>query len=294
MGWLDDHVSLISFVGAVVILSITIAIVSFYVRKMKTDSGGGELTHHSWDGIREFSNDIPAGWLLSLLVLSLWAAWYILFGYPLNAYSQIGEYNQESQEYNQKFETIHANLDSDRLREMGEQIFLVQCAQCHGLTAEGIDGKAQNLTRWGKVDGIIDTIKQGSVGLKNADGEEYGGMPPGLLEEEKDMQAVAHYIMSELVGDRLNQYDEELVKYGKEIYHNDEIGTCFSCHGDNGEGTDMAPSLRTYGQTEFLANVLQYGKRGEIGIMPSFEYLNLSQKEVEALQTFIAKKQKIQ
>ena len=44
----------------------------------------------------------------------------------------------------------------------------------------------------------------------------------------------------------------------------------------------------------FLANVLKHGKKGEIGLMPSFEYLNLSQKEVEALQSFIAAKQKIQ
>lgn len=295
MGWLGDHISLIGFIGALVIICVTIIIASFYIQKMKTESVGGELKEHAWDGIREFNNNIPTGWLISLLLLLIWAVWYILFGYPLNSYSQIGEYNQESQEYNQKFEAIHANLDSEKLREMGEQIFLVQCAQCHGLTAEGNDGKAQNLTHWGKLDGIMDTIKNGSSGLKNAAGEEYGGMPAGLLSEEKDIQAVAHYVMSEIVGDKSRHYDEDLVKAGKEIYHSEDKGTCFQCHGDKGEGIEgMGPSLKEYGKTAFLENVLKYGKHGEIGSMPSFEYLNLSQKEIEALQTFIAKKQKIQ
>lgn len=296
MSWLGDHINLIGFIGAVVILFLTIAIAWFYIQKMKTESTGGELTEHSWDGIREFNNNIPTGWLLSLLGLMIWAVWYILFGYPLNAYSQIGEYNQESQAYNQKFETKHANLDGAELREMGEQIFLVQCAQCHGLTAEGNDGKAQNLTHWGKLDGIMDTIRNGSAGLMlpTEDGEGFvSEMPGGLIEEEKDIQAVAQYIMSEIVKDTSMKYDEELVKAGKEVYS--DSGTCFTCHGDNGEGVEMmGPSLQNYGKTEFLANVLKHGKRGNIGFMPSFEYLNLSQKEVEALQAFIAGKQKIQ
>ncbi len=295
MGWLGDNINLIGFIGAVVILLLTIAIAWFYIQKMKTESVGGELTEHSWDGIREFNNNIPTGWLLSLLGLMIWAVWYILFGYPLNAYSQIGEYNQESQAYNERFEAVHANMDSEKLREMGQQIFLVQCAQCHGLTAEGNDGKAQNLTRWGKLEGVIDTVRNGSQGLKNANGEEFGGMPAGLLDEDKDIQAVAHYVMSEIVGDKTRTYDDELVRYGKEIYNSEEKGTCFNCHGKNGEGVEyMGPAIRDYGKEEFLTNVLKYGKKGEIGFMPSFEYLNFSQKELEALQTFIAAKQEIQ
>lgn len=293
MNWLNDHINLIGLIGAAVILFLTISVGWFYVKKMKTETNDGVLTEHDWDGIREFSNDVPVGYLFALFGVSLWAIWYILFGYPLNSYSQIGEYNEESQVYSKRFDSVYANLDSDKLKLMGEQIFLVQCAQCHGITAEGIDGKAQNLTHWGKLDGIMDTIRYGSMGLKTDEGEEYGAMPEGLLSEEKDIQAVAHYVMSQIVGDTVHAYDEELVKYGKEIYHGD--GTCFSCHGDNGEGIEgVAPSLQNYGKTEFLANVLKYGKKGNIGFMPSFEYLGLSNKEIEALQSFIASRNKIQ
>lgn len=291
MGWLSDHVNMIGFIGAIVILFLTIAIAWYYVQKMKTESAGGELTDHEWDGIREFSNNIPTGWLLALLGLMIWAIWYILFGYPLNAYSQIGEYNEEAKAHSQRFDTIHANMDADKLREMGEQIFLVQCAQCHGLTAEGNNGKAQNLTHWGKADGIMDTIKHGSMGLKSFNGEEFGEMPADIITEEKDIQAVAQYVMADIVGDKTRQYDRELVSYGGKVFT--EI--CASCHGEHGEGLEgVAPSLKDYGKTDFLKNVLKYGKKGHIGSMPSFEYLNLSEKEIEALQAFIGAKQKIQ
>ncbi len=36
--------------------------------------------------------------------------------------------------------------DHDTLVAMGESVFLVQCAPCHGVDAEGIEGKAQDLT----------------------------------------------------------------------------------------------------------------------------------------------------
>lgn len=293
MGWLSDHINFVGLIGAAVILLLTIVVSLFYINKMRTETNSGELTSHNWDGIREFSNDVPVGYLIALFGVNLWAIWYILLGYPLNSYSQIGEYNEESQEHSKRFDSIYANLDSEKLKLMGEQIFLVQCAQCHGITAEGIDGKAQNLTHWGKLDGVMDTIRYGSTGLKNHEGEEYGGMPEGLLSEEKDIQAVAHYVMKEIVGDTNVSYDDELVKYGKELYHGD--GTCFSCHGDNGEGMEsVGPSLKDYGKTDFLANVLKYGKKGNIGFMPSFDYLGLSNKEVEALQSFIASRYKIQ
>lgn len=295
MGWLSDHVNVIALIGAVVILVLTIATCSFYIKKMKTETNEGELTAHSWDGIREFSNNVPLGYLLALFVLMLWAVWYILFGYPLNSYSQIGEYNELSKEHSERFDSIHANLDSDQLKLMGEQLFLVQCSQCHGITAEGIDGRAQNLTRWGKLEGIKDTIRKGSTGLKNAEGEEYGGMPEGLIDEEEDpmaLEAVAHYVMSEIVKDTSRTYDSELVEYGKGVYNGS--GTCFSCHGENGEGIEgVAPSLQDYGKTDFLAAVLKHGKKGAIGFMPSFEYLGLSSKEVEALQVFIASRREI-
>ena len=63
----------------------------------------------------------------------------------VNAYSQIGEYNEAVAEHDAKFEAQYANMDDATLKEMGQSVFIVQCAPCHGLQADGIDGKAANL-----------------------------------------------------------------------------------------------------------------------------------------------------
>ncbi|WP_215424888.1 cytochrome c, partial [Campylobacter jejuni] len=66
-------------------------------------------------------------------------------GYPLNSYSSIGEYNEEVKAYNTKFEEKFQNLSTEDKVAMGKKIFLVQCSACHGITGDGINGKAQNL-----------------------------------------------------------------------------------------------------------------------------------------------------
>ncbi|PAF45354.1 cytochrome-c oxidase, cbb3-type subunit III [Helicobacter sp. 11S02629-2] len=291
MGWLSDHINLMSFIAAIVILVLTIVISGFYIKQMKTSKAEGELGEHSWDGIREFNNNIPTGWLLSLFILILWALWYIFFGYPLNSYSQIGEYNQEVRDYNARFAELHKNMTTSQFEEMGQEIFLVQCASCHGLTAEGIDGKAQNLTRWGKVEGIMDTITHGSKGLGFMAGE----MPAGLLSKESDKRAVAEYVMSDLVKDTSTKYDLALVAQGKQIF----ASACAACHGVDGKGdgggvAGFAADLTQYGKFAFLQHVLTHGKHGEIGKMPSFQYLNFSDVQIKALDAFIASKRPLE
>lgn len=291
MGWLNDSVSLFGFIGAILVLTLTVFVVSFYVRKMKTDSGGGELTHHEWDGIREFKNDIPIGWLVTLMATIIWAIWYIFFGYPLNSYSQLGEYNDDLKAHNEKFEKKFSNMSNDDFIEMGEQIFLVQCAQCHGLTAEGNNGKAQNLTLWGKEEGIIRTIKFGSSGGKSDTGEDFaaGSMPAGLLDDEEEIKAVAAYIIHTL-AQKGGNYDAEFLKKGEEIF----ADNCSSCHGDDGGGGDgLAANLSHYGKMEFLKTVLEHGKRGDIGHMPSFKYLGFNDIQLQSLNKFIESKKPI-
>lgn len=115
------------------------------------------------------------------------------FGYPLNSFSQIGQYNEEVKAHNQKFEAKWKNLGQKELVDMGQGIFLVHCSQCHGITAEGLHGSAQNLVRWGKEEGIMDTIKHGSKGMDYLAGE-----MPAMELDEKDAKAIASYVMAEL------------------------------------------------------------------------------------------------
>ncbi len=75
MGWLGDHINLIALIAAVVILIITIVVVGNLIKKMRDSKADGALTDHRWDGIAEFTNNIPIGWLVSFIALIVRGAW---------------------------------------------------------------------------------------------------------------------------------------------------------------------------------------------------------------------------
>ena len=143
---MGDSVNAITMGGAIAIAVLTAAVSVKYINQMKTDTATGELAEDNWDGIGEYENELPSGWAYTFLAVFMWSMWYGFFGYPINAYSQIGEYNEEVLAYNKKFEQMHKGADAKELKAMGESIFLVQCAQCHGGTGDGLSGRAQNLT----------------------------------------------------------------------------------------------------------------------------------------------------
>ena len=284
MSWLSDSVNLIGLLGAVAILLITIYVVGFYFKKMKDAKADGELTEHDWDGIKEFKNDIPIGWIVIFFVVILWGLWYMFFGYPLKSFSQIGQYNEEVKAHNEKFEQRWGSLTQEDKIAMGEGIFLVQCSQCHGINAEGINGKAQNLRAWGKEEGIIEIINTGSKGLGYAAGE----MSPGLVGTDEEKRQVAAYVMKTFSPRKSTKYSQADVEAGRIVYQN----ICSTCHGNDGSGNangieGFASDLRTYGDYKFVKHVLQNGKKGFIGKMPSFEYANFSETQVQALTAYI-------
>lgn len=281
MNW-SDNITTLGLLGAFVILVLTIFVMGVYLKKIKDGKAEGEDSGESWDGIGEQTNNLPVGWAACFLGVLIWGFWYIFLGYPLNAYSQIGEYNQEVQNYNEKYASTWANLDQNGLKDMGQSIFLVQCSQCHGITAEGMDGKAQDLTKWAKEAGIIDVIKNGSKGLDYIAGE----MTP-IEMSDGDAKAIAAYVMQDISSVKHTNYPLEVDK-GKQLF----AEHCAACHGDEGKGNGggldgFAPDLSKYGATSFLAEVLQKGKKGVIGIMPSFEYANFAPSQKEALNEYI-------
>lgn len=277
MEWfnLEDNINLLSLVGLVLLVIITVGVAGKYVNQMKESKDASvELSEHVWDGIGEYKNAIPIGWLVSFLVLLVWCIWYFLIGYPLNSYSQIGEYNDEVRIANEKFAKQHANLDAAGLKKMGEAIYLVQCAACHGIGADGMGGKAADLGVWGSEQAIFDAIVNGSKGLGYPGGE----MPAGLGGDEAGSKAIAAYVAKELSGIKSTK-NEALVAAGKEQY----AVSCASCHGEDGKGMDgVFPDLTRYGTSAFVADVLARGKSGHIGVMPKFDTMlnEIQQKAV--------------
>ncbi len=261
---LADNVTAITMAGAIAIATITAAVAVKYVNQMKTDTASGKLADENWDGIGEYENELPSGWAYSFLAVFLWSMWYGLIGYPVNAYSQIGEYNEDVIAYNEKFEKIHKNADEATLKEMGESIYLVQCAQCHGNTGDGLSGKAQDFTARMTKEQVLDVIKNGSNQL----GYPMGMMPPGMAQGEQ-AEEIAAYVANGMKGEQPASF-----------------AACASCHGADGKGNNgMSPNLVTY-DAALMNHVLQNGKKGMIGKMPSFKTL-ITPVQEKALTVYI-------
>ena len=229
-----------------------------------------ELENENWDGIGEYKNPVPFGWAVMFLGTMIWSMWYFITGYPLNAYSQIGEYNEDTAVLNAKFEKQYASITGDRLVEMGESVFLAECKVCHGLSADGIDGKSANLNARLSANSVKYVVENGSnnhlLGFEMP-------MPDrnGIMNANKnyapitdaEIDAVSAYVANGMSGS------------GAEVF----AGACASCHGEKGEGMDsVAPNIASF-TPELVVNVLSHGKKASIGSMPSFDRLNQKQKE---------------
>ena len=262
----DDYINTLTFLGAAAILTISTFVVLKYINQMKNDTASGELADENWDGIGEYKNPVPTGWAIIYVGTIIWMFWYFTMGYPINGFSQIGQWNEETNEYNAKFQQKWTNPNEQTLNAMGQSIFLVQCAPCHGVDAEGIAGKAQDLTKRISKEQVEYVIRNGANNLTEA----YpGGMPPMMLSEDADIKEVSAYVANGFKGEQPAAY-----------------ATCAACHGDNGEGMPMVgPNIKSYDDSIVIA-VLKQGKKGLLGHMPSFnERLNETQEK--ALASYI-------
>lgn len=276
----SDIVNMLAIAGAIAIFTITVFVVIKYVRQMQMDNASGELADENWDGIGEYKNELPMGWAVMFLLTMIWGMWYWTIGYPVNSYSQIGEYNEDTAVHNTKFEAKYKDFTGDKLVEMGESVFLAECKVCHGINADGIEGKAANLNKRIDAASVKYVIEHGSnyklLGTEMPMPDRNGlfNANTGALITDAEIETVSAYVANGMKGD------------GADIF----VGACSSCHGPDGKGMEfVAPNLASY-TPALVANVLNNGKKGSIGVMPKFERLNDKQKEaVGAYITNISK-----
>lgn len=297
MAWLNlqDNVNLLSLIGAAVIILATLIVVARMFAQMKEKKGEAELAEHNWDGIGEFKNPVPIGWSVVFFLAVVWMLWYFLWGYPLNSYSQVGEYNKEVATHNIKFQQKFKDMSKEDKIAMGTNLFLVQCAPCHGITGDGINGKAQNLSLWGTEEFIVDVIKNGAQGM-GADAEGNTYLMPAMLSatdlglSDEDVTAVAAYVASKVSAIQQTA-NPNLVDMGEMVYFDESVQSCASCHGADGtgiiDGNVMAPDLTKYGSAAFGVEVLNRGKNGFIGSMPKFDTNILNDLQKEAVSEYV-------
>ena len=317
-----DIVNLLTMIGAAAILVISVFVVLKYIKQMQDDTADGELVKEEWDGIREFTNEIPTGWALSTIGLMIWGMWYMTTGYPVQSYSQIGEYNEDVAVANKAAKEKFAGLTDTQKLQMGSSLFSVQCAPCHGPQGNGQENyasgqlTAEDLTKRNMSKTYVEkVVREGSTqlgyegGMPNRDG--LFNMNTGAMITDAEIKTVASYISNGFK-------DESGSSAGKDIF----AGACSSCHGaplaegtkgykswgdkpeedttgvegysENCEGEDcigrgvsmVAPSLKGYNSC-LVANLLKNGsKKGEIGAMPAYKEI-LTHAQIEALSVFV-------
>jgi len=261
----EDYINDLTMLAAVAIISITVFVSLKYVNQIKNDTASGKLADDNWDGIGEYINPVPMGWAILFMGTIVWVIWYWFVGYPINQFSQIGQYNEEVLEYNAKFKSTHDNMNDDTRVAMGQSVFFVQCTPCHGAEADGINGKAQDLTRRMSKEQVLDVINNGSNKL----GYPMGMMPPGMA-SGAGAEKIATWISGGMKGTQPV-----------------EFAACASCHGADGKGMNgMAPNLAGYDNT-LVTHVLEKGKKGIIGTMPSFKG-RLNETQVKALASYLS------
>ena len=267
-----DIVNILAVAGAVALVIITVFVVIKYVRQMQTDTATGDLEDASWDGIGEYKNPVPMGWAIMFLGTMIWGMWYFIMGYPVNAYSQIGEYNEDVKAHNDKFAEKYANIQGNELIKMGESVFIAECKVCHGADGKGINGKAANLHTRISAANVKNVVINGSnnqllgTEMPMPDRSTLINIDTGMPISDAEIDAVASYVANGMQGE------------GADVF----TAVCSSCHGADGKGMEyVAPNIAEFTPT-LVVNVLSHGKKGVIGKMPSFTRLNETQRKAAA------------
>jgi cytochrome c oxidase cbb3-type subunit III len=242
VGILVTVVSLANIVGLVLLLA------SLRRRHGET-AGTGETTGHVWDeDLRELNNPLPRWWLWLFILTVVFGIGYLLVYPGLGNYVGTAGWSSQKQ-YQEQTVAAEAGLartlapferqdvealarNPDALR-IGRNLFMNNCAACHGSDARGAPG-FPNLTDkdWlfgGTPEAIVQTISFGRTSVMPAWRDILGG--------DAGVEDALAYVLS-LSG---RQGTSGNVENGRARF----AATCVACHGADGRGNQVvgAPNL---------------------------------------------------
>ena len=156
------------------------------------------LRPYEADGIQELNNNLPTWWVGVLISTSIFAVVYMFYVHGMEGTSIKKEYAEsllvkfaaQKSEGGEPTE-LNAMIGNKLSIDKGKEVFVANCAPCHGANGEGVIGP--NLTdefavHGSKPDQIFATIMAGAVEK---------GMPPwGPVIGEQKARLVTAYIAS--------------------------------------------------------------------------------------------------
>ncbi len=252
-----------------------------------------EETGHVWDGdLTEFNTPVPRWWTVFYIGLCI-AALALFFLYPglgtykgSLGYTSAGQVKAQQEALNERIRPVYARYqqmsipevaqDADA-RQIGQRLFLNNCAQCHGSDARG-SSNFPNLADgdWlygGAPEQIMQTITKGRHGM----------MPPWSAQiKPAEAADIAQYVrsLSGLASDSLRVVPG---KRGFDMF-------CVACHGVDGKGNTAlgAPNLTDgvwlYGSSE--ATIVETILNGRTNIMPAQEGI-LTEDQIRMLTAWV-------
>ncbi|EAR10288.1 cytochrome-c oxidase, cbb3-type subunit III [Reinekea blandensis] len=259
----------------------------FLTRRMPGSSDPEETTGHSFDGIEEYNKPMPKWWLNMFWITIFFGigylAWYGIGNYKgLGNWSSAGQLAAETAAHEERYGEIFerfAQIPVEELKDnpqavrMGQQIFINNCALCHGQTAQGYYG-FPNLTDddWlygGSGEQIKTSLIQGRRGQMPAWKDTLGST---------GVAAVTEYVL-ELSG---NEHNAELAANGEVIYSQ----MCSACHGPDGTGNialgapNLTDNIWLYDNPELdlKQDITLTLNNGRAGNMPAWEDILGSEK----------------
>lgn len=272
-----------------------LAALIYFTRKMPASSDPEETTGHSFDGIEEYNKPMPKWWLNLFYITIVFGIGYIIY-YPIGNWEGIGKWTsakqlaEETARHDEAFGEIFERFaltpveelkDNKQAVRMGQQLFLNNCAICHGQTAQGYYG-FPNLTDsdWlygGTGEDIKTTLLNGRRGQMPAWKDTLG---------VTGVAAITEYVL-EISG---NEYEPALAAQGQAIFGQ----MCVACHGSEGKGLTAvgAPNLTDNiwlydnPDQDLRRDIITTINNGRAGNMPAWKDI-LGEEKVHLISGYI-------
>jgi cytochrome c oxidase cbb3-type subunit III len=254
---------------------------------------GESTTGHVWDDdLREYNNPLPRWWLNLFVITIVFSIGYLVVYPGLGNFAGVFGWTQQAEmqgrldAVQQRRQSVYASLgDRDivalaadpAVRPLGREVYLNNCAGCHGADARGAIG-FPDLTddSWlygGTPEAIVASITSGRMGV----------MPHfnGML----DAQAT-----DDLVDTLLNWSNPQFDGKRRERAMQKFATVCAACHGADAKGNvvigapDLTDAVWMYGGTrEAVRHSILFGRSGN---MPAHREL-LSENDIRVVAAWV-------